>query len=64
MTQQIDVAQVLISVGSTIKSLTRAIDQIILGPPQQHNMLVSTTRAIIGAGVKKPAKFKGKKDNI
>jgi hypothetical protein len=50
--------------GNAIASLTQAINQILAGPPQQHNVLVSTTGAIVGAGVKKPAKFKGKKDNI
>jgi hypothetical protein len=64
MTQQLDVAQELISVSTAIASLMQAIDQIILRLPQQHNVLVSTTRAIAGVGVKKPAKFKGKKDNI
>jgi hypothetical protein len=64
MVQQVDVAQALASMGNAIAGLTQAINQIIKGPPQQHNVLVSTTGAIIGAGIKKPAKFKGKKDDI
>jgi hypothetical protein len=64
MAQQVDVAQALANMGNAIAGLTQAINQIISGPPQQHNMLVSTTGAIVRAGVKKPAKFKGKKDNI
>jgi hypothetical protein len=50
--------------GCAIEGLTQAINQIITGPPQQHNVLISTTRAIVGAGVEKPAKFKGKKNGI
>jgi hypothetical protein len=64
MAQQVDVAQALAAMGNAITGLTQAINQIIAGPPQQHNVLVSTTGAIIGAGVEKPAKFKGKKDGI
>jgi hypothetical protein len=64
MAQQLDVTQALISMGTAIFSLTQAINQIIARPPQQHNVLVSTTGAIVGAGVKKSAKFKGEKDNI
>jgi hypothetical protein len=64
MAQQVDVAQALASTGNAIAGLTQAINQIIAGPQQQHSMLVSTTGAIVGAGVEKPAKFKGKKDNI
>jgi hypothetical protein len=64
MAQQVDVAQALAAIGNAITSLMQAINQIIAGPPQQHNVLVSTTGAIVGAGVKKPAKFKGKKDDI
>jgi hypothetical protein len=56
--------QALASLGNAIAGLTQAINQIIAGPPQQHNVLVSTTGAIVGAGVKKPAKFKGEKDDI
>jgi hypothetical protein len=62
--QQVDVAQALTSMGNAIASLTQAINQIILEPPQQHNALVPTTGAIVGAGVEKPAKYKGKKDDI
>jgi hypothetical protein len=50
--------------GNAITSLMQAINQIIAGPPQQHNVLVFTTGAIVGAGVEKPAKFKGEKDDI
>jgi hypothetical protein len=64
MAQQVDVAQALAAMGNAITGLTQAINQIIAGPPQQHNVSVSTTGAIVGAGVEKPAKFKGKKDNI
>jgi hypothetical protein len=64
MVQQVDVAQALAAMGNTITGLTQAINQIITGPPQQHNVSVSTTRAIVGVGVEKSAKFKGKKDNI
>jgi hypothetical protein len=64
MAQQVDVAQALAAMGNAITGLTQAINQIIAGPPQQHNVLVFTTGAIVGAGVKKPAKFKGEKDNI
>jgi hypothetical protein len=64
MAQQVNVAQVLAVMGNAITSLTQAINQIIVGPPQQHNVLVSTIGAIVGAGVKKPAKYKGEKDNI
>jgi hypothetical protein len=64
MTQQLNVAQALISMSTAIASLMQAINQIIAGLPQQHNVLVSTTGAIFRAGVEKPAKFKGKKDNI
>jgi hypothetical protein len=64
MAQQVDVAQALAAMGNAITGLTQAINQIIAGPPQQHNVLVSTTGAIVGAGVEKPAKFKGKKDDI
>jgi hypothetical protein len=64
MAQQVDVAQALAAMGNAITSLTQAINQIIAGPPQQHNVLVSTTGAIVGAGVEKPAKFKGEKDDI
>jgi hypothetical protein len=64
MAQQVDVAQALASMRNAIANLMQAINQIIAGPPQQHNMLVSTTGAIAGAGVEKPTKFKGKKDNI
>jgi hypothetical protein len=64
MAQQVDVAQALATMGNAIAGLTQAINQIITGPPQQHNVSVSTTRAIVGAGVEKPAKFKGEKDDI
>jgi hypothetical protein len=64
MAQQVDVAQALAAMGNAITGLTQAINQIIAGPPQQHNVSVSTTGAIVGAGVEKPAKFKGEKDNI
>jgi hypothetical protein len=64
MAQQDNVAQALAAMGNAITGLTQAINQIIAGPPQQHNVLVSTTGAIVGAGVKKPAKFKGEKDDI
>jgi hypothetical protein len=64
MAQQVDVAQVLAAMGNAITGLTQAINQIIAGPQQQHNVLVSTTGAIVGAGVEKPAKFKGEKDDI
>jgi hypothetical protein len=64
MAQQVDVAQALAAMGNAITGLTQAINQITVGPPQQHNVSVSTTGAIVGAGVEKPAKFKGKKDNI
>jgi hypothetical protein len=64
MAQQVNVAQALASMGNAIASLMQAINQIIAGLPQQHNVSVSTTAAIFGAGIKKPAKFKGKKDNI
>jgi hypothetical protein len=64
MAQQVNVAQALATMDNAITSLTQAINQIIAGPLQQHNVSVSTTRAIVGAGVKKPAKFKSKKDNI
>jgi hypothetical protein len=64
MAQQVEVAQALASMGNAITGLTQAINQIIAGPPQQHNVLVSTTGANVGAGVEKPAKFKGKKDDI
>jgi hypothetical protein len=64
MTQQTNVVQAPISMSTAITSLTQAIDQINAGLPQQRNVLVSTTRAIIGVGIEKPAKFKGKKDNI
>jgi hypothetical protein len=50
--------------GNAITGLMQAINQIITGPPQQHNVLVSTTGAIVRAGVEKPAKFKGEKDDI
>jgi hypothetical protein len=64
MAQQVDVAQALASMGNATAGLTQAINQIIAGPPQQHNILVSTTGAIVGVGVEKPAKSKGKKDDI
>jgi hypothetical protein len=64
MAQQVDVAQALAAMSNAITGLTQAINQIIAGPPQQHNVLVFTTGAIVGAGVKKPTKFKGKKDDI
>jgi hypothetical protein len=64
MAQQVDIAQVLASMGNAIAGLTQAINQIIAGLPQQHNIPVSTTGALVGAGIEKPTKFKGKKDNI
>jgi hypothetical protein len=64
MAQQVDVAQALAAMGNAITGLTQAINQIIAGPPQQHNVSVSTMGAIVGAGVEKPAKFKGEKDDI
>jgi hypothetical protein len=64
MAQQVDVAQALATMGNAITGLTQAINQIITGLLQQHNVSVSTTGAIVGAGVEKPAKFKGEKDDI
>jgi hypothetical protein len=64
MAQQVDVTQALASMQNAIAGLTQAINQIIAGPQQQHNGSVFTTGAIVGAGVEKPAKFKGKKDDI
>jgi hypothetical protein len=43
MAQQVDVAQALAAMGNAITGLMQAINQIIAGPPQQHNVLVLAT---------------------
>jgi hypothetical protein len=40
MAQQVNVAQALAAMGNAITGLTQAINQIIAGPPQQHNVSV------------------------